>query len=76
MSQDYVQRIFLGKATRFENGKVANPINQSEGNPARDEFISKALEKTDSQYRAYWSRLIFTGKGECLRRFFMVGGVD
>lgn len=63
MTQDNVQRIFLGKTTRFENDKVANPINQSEGNPIRDQFISKALDKTDGQYRAYWSRLIFTGKG-------------
>lgn len=63
MTQDNVQRIFLGKAVRFGNGKIANPINQSEGNAAREEFITKALDKTDSQYRAYWSRLIFTGKG-------------
>lgn len=63
MTQDNVQRIFLGKATRFENDKVANPINQSEGNAIRDEFITKVLDKTDGQYRAYWSRLIFTGKG-------------
>lgn len=63
MTQDNVQRIFQGKATRFENDKVANPINQSEGNAIRDEFITKVLDKTDGQYRAYWSRLIFTGKG-------------
>lgn len=63
MSQDYVQRIFLGKTTRFENGTVSNPVNQDEGKSIRDEFLSKVLEKTDGQHRAYWSRLIFTGKG-------------
>ena len=26
-------------------------------------FYAKALEKSDSQLKAYWSKLIFTGKG-------------
>jgi len=63
ISQDDIQRIFLGKTTRFDNGKVSKPVNQDEGNAIRDEFITKVLDKSQNQYRAYWSRLIFTGKG-------------
>ncbi len=63
LTQDNVQRIFLGKATRFANGQPAKPINQDAGNAIRDEFISKVLDKSQGQYRSYWSRLIFTGKG-------------
>ncbi len=63
ISQDNVQRIFLGKTTRFEDGSVSKPINQNDGNPIRADFISKVLDKTEGQYRAYWSQLVFTGKG-------------
>lgn len=63
ISQEDIQRLFLAKTTRFENGTVAKPVNQNEGNAIRDEFITKVLDKSEGQYRAYWSRLIFTGKG-------------
>jgi ABC-type phosphate transport system substrate-binding protein len=63
LSEDDIKRIFLGKAKKFPNGASVNPVNQSEGNDIRDQFIDKVLQKSPGQYRAYWSQLIFTGKG-------------
>ena len=63
VSQDIIQRIFLGKTSRFESGTSSSPINQNDTNPIREEFITKVLGKTQGEYRAYWARLIFTGKG-------------
>ncbi len=37
--------------------------NQNEGSAAREAFNDKVLGKSSSQLKAYWSRLIFTGKG-------------
>ncbi len=58
-----LSRIFLGKLKTFSGGGQALPINQSESNPATEEFNSKVLKKSGSQLKAYWSKLVFTGKG-------------
>ena len=63
LTQDQVQRIFLGKTKTFPNGQQAVPINQDEGRAIRDDFNEKVCSKDSGQYRAYWSQLIFTGKG-------------
>ncbi|MFY9180409.1 MAG: phosphate ABC transporter substrate-binding protein [Venatoribacter sp.] len=58
-----IEQIFLGKTSSFPNGEKAVPIDQSEGTAARESFNSDLLGKNSSQLKAYWSRLIFTGKG-------------
>ena len=58
-----INRIFLGKIKSFPNGESAVPVDQDAGQPARDSFNSKILQKDDAQLKSYWSRLIFTGKG-------------
>lgn len=58
-----ITRIFLGKASSFPDGSKAIPVDQSEGSASREAFNSHVLEKSASQLKAYWSRLIFTGKG-------------
>ncbi len=63
LSADDIARIFLGKTKKFPNGQEAIPINQNEGSPVREKFNQAILKKTPSQYKAYWSRLVFTGKG-------------
>jgi ABC-type phosphate transport system substrate-binding protein len=64
LAPDQIERIFLGKVTSFPNGDKAIPIDQASGAGARTEFYSKVLSKTDSQLKSYWSRIIFTGKGQ------------
>lgn len=59
-----ISKVFLGKSKSFPNGTQAIPVDQNDGNPAREEFNSKVLEKSESQLKSYWSRLIFTGKGK------------
>lgn len=58
-----IKKVFLGKSKKFPNGEQAVPIALSEGK-ARDEFLSAVIEKSESQLKAYWSKLIFTGKGQ------------
>lgn len=63
ISTDQVSRIFLGKVNTFPSGKAAVPYNLPEGNPAREAFESEVVGRDGSQLKAYWSKLIFTGKG-------------
>ena len=63
LTQDDVARLFLGKSKSFPSGGQAVPVNQSEGSAARDKFNEAVCKKNASQYKAYWSQLVFTGKG-------------
>ncbi len=63
LSADEVSRLFLGKAKSFPGGAQAVPVNQDEGHPARAKFNETVCKKNASQYKAYWSQLVFTGKG-------------
>jgi len=63
LDENTIKRIFLGKNKKFDNGNKIIPMNQNQGSGARTEFGKKVLGKSDSQLKAYWSKLIFTGKG-------------
>jgi len=63
MDINTVSRIFLGKSSSFPSGDQAIPVDQNEGSATRDAFNDSVLGKNASQLKAYWSRLIFTGKG-------------
>lgn len=63
LTEDDVARLFLGKAKSFPNGTQAVPVNQDEGSPVREMFNEGVTKKNASQYKAYWSQLVFTGKG-------------
>ncbi|CCQ09263.1 ABC-type phosphate transport system, periplasmic component [Pseudoalteromonas luteoviolacea B = ATCC 29581] len=58
-----IEKIYTGKVKAFPDGSKVTPIRLAEGNPISEEFNSKALNKSSSQLKAYWSKLIFTGKG-------------
>lgn len=58
-----INRLFTGKEKSFANGNKAIPISQVSTAPATDEFNEKVLNKTSAQLKAYWSKLVFTGKG-------------
>ena len=57
------QRIFLGKESKFSNGKEVLPINQVPESSSRALFDSETLGRSSTQVAAYWSKLVFTGKG-------------
>jgi ABC-type phosphate transport system substrate-binding protein len=64
LSKAQVADIFLGKAIRFPDGTKAVPIDQAEGLAVRDEFYDKVAGKSAAQIKAYWSKIIFTGRGQ------------
>lgn len=64
LDKSQVADLFLGKTSRFPNGIQAVPIDQAEGLAVRDEFYGKVLGKTAGQMKAYWSKIIFTGRGQ------------
>ncbi|MFT5592805.1 MAG: ABC-type phosphate transport system substrate-binding protein [Oceanicoccus sp.] len=63
LDQDAIQRIFLGKTRAFPGGGEAVAISASEGSPEELEFTEKVLSKSPKQLKAYWAKMVFTGKG-------------
>jgi ABC-type phosphate transport system substrate-binding protein len=64
LSKSQVTDIFLGRVSSFPDGVQAVPIDQAEGSSTRVEFYAKVIGKTAAQIKAYWSKIIFTGRGQ------------
>jgi ABC-type phosphate transport system substrate-binding protein len=64
LTANQVADIFLGRVSRFPNGLLAVPIDRRDGSPERDQFYIKIAGKTPAQVKAYWSKIIFTGRGQ------------
>lgn len=63
LTKDDISALYLAKTKAFPSGKPAKTLDLPEGTPARVEFITKVVDKDEAQMKAYWARLIFTGKG-------------
>ncbi len=64
LSAEQVFDIFLGKTSNFPGGGPTLPVDQLEGSALRDEFYAKVASKSPAQLKAYWSKIVFTGKGQ------------
>lgn len=64
LTKAQVADLFLGKASRYPNGELAVPIDQAEGSVTFDEFYETIAGKSPAQVKAYWSKIIFTGRGQ------------
>jgi ABC-type phosphate transport system substrate-binding protein len=64
LSKNEITDIFLGKTRRFPDGTPTMAIDQVDGSAARDEFYMRLAGKTAAQLTAYWSKIIFTGRGQ------------
>jgi ABC-type phosphate transport system substrate-binding protein len=63
LNAEQVSAIFLGAAKSFPGGEKAVPIDQTPGSPAYGHFYNQVAGRTEAQVKAYWSRMVFTGKG-------------
>ncbi len=64
LRQEQVADIFLGQIASFPGGLEAVALDQSIGSPERDEFYTKVASKTRPLVKAYWTKMIFTGRGQ------------
>ncbi|OYO29334.1 phosphate ABC transporter substrate-binding protein [Janthinobacterium sp. PC23-8] len=64
LTEEQASDIFLGKINALPGGGMAVPVDQSEGSAVRSQFYTKVSSKTSAQMKAYWSKQIFSGKGQ------------
>ncbi len=61
---EQVADIFLGQSARFPDGAEAVALDQNIGTGIRDEFYTKVSAKSPALIKAYWTKMIFTGRGQ------------
>ena len=61
MTAEQIERLFLLKAKRFDNGDAAEPVSQSETSKTRENFNARVLQRNEQQLKYYWSRKMFSG---------------
>ncbi len=61
---DQVADIFLGQSARFPEGGEAVALDQVIGTSIRDHFYGKVAAKSPPLLKAYWTKMIFTGRGQ------------
>ena len=61
---DQVAAIFLGQSARFPDGVEAVPLDQRLGSPLRDAFYARVASKSPALLKAWWSKMVFTGRGQ------------
>lgn len=63
LSRNEISRIYLGKSKFLPGGTKVVPIDQRSGSATREKFYNDLFNKSESEMKAYWSRVIFTGQG-------------
>ena len=61
---DQVADIFLGQSGHFPDGAVAVALDQGIGSPLRNTFYARVMSKSPALLKAYWTKMIFTGRGK------------
>jgi ABC-type phosphate transport system substrate-binding protein len=75
LTESQVADIFLGRASYFPSGDEAVPLDLPDESPLRAAFYRDCTGKSSSQLRAYWSKLIFTGRAQPPRELADAGAI-
>jgi len=60
---EQLERLYLHRPNRYPHGTELTPVDQKTGSAIRQQFVQKALWKTEIDVAEYWSRRMFSGKG-------------
>lgn len=58
------RQLFMGKSKTLPNAQTALPLMHLENSSLRSRFDQAVLERDPKQMRAYWTQMIFTGRGK------------
>ena len=61
---EQVADIFLAQTAQFPNGGDAVAVDLPVGTSLRDEFYHKIAARSPALMKAYWTKMVFTGRGQ------------
>ena len=59
-----VADIFLARTARLPGGEEVQALDLPLGHALRDEFYARVAGKSPALMKAYWTRMVFTGRGQ------------
>ncbi len=62
ISEKQAKKIWLGK-TKSLGGTSLKPADLPKGNDSRKKFYKAVVKKNEKKLKAYWARIVFSGKG-------------
>ena len=68
LDRESAEQLYLGRRATLPSGRAVTLVDLPAG-PARDQFYLQLTRKNPSQIRAYWSRLVFTGRAQPQRHY-------
>ncbi len=64
VSEQTVKDAYLGKPTQTESGVKITAIDREDAvNGAKERFYTDVIQESNTHLKAYWSQMVFTGKG-------------
>ncbi|WP_417519003.1 phosphate ABC transporter substrate-binding protein [Marinobacter sp.] len=64
ITNNQVRDLYLNRSKELPNGQKATPFELPEGNQVRAQFHDKITGRNDAQLKAFWSKQVFTGRGQ------------
>ena len=61
MTREEVVFVFMGRWRQLPSGLHATPVDAPVDSPERVDFYRQLVNKSPSEVKAYWSRLMFSG---------------
>jgi len=61
---EQVAAIFLAQTGYFPGGEEAVALDLPVGSPLRDAFYYKVAARSPALMKAYWTKMVFTGRGQ------------
>jgi ABC-type phosphate transport system substrate-binding protein len=62
LDRKFLGDAFLKKTTRWGDGELIRPVDQSPDSPVRRRFSEQVLNRSVTAVRSYWQQVIFSGR--------------
>ena len=67
MSKERVKNIFLGKVVKWQDGSRIRFVTLK--GDSHKSFLKEYIGRSEAQYKTYWKKILFTGKGSMPKSF-------
>ncbi|MBN1382386.1 MAG: substrate-binding domain-containing protein [Deltaproteobacteria bacterium] len=69
LSEDNLKDIYLGRTTAWQNGTKVEFVILNDQLGIHEDFLKKYIGRSSAQYRNFWKKQVFTGKGRMPKQF-------
>ncbi|MDS1310951.1 phosphate ABC transporter substrate-binding protein [Marinobacter xiaoshiensis] len=64
ITENQVRDLYLNRSNELPDGQKATTFEMASGDAVRAQFHDKITGRNDAQLKAFWSKQVFTGRGQ------------